>query len=84
MKAPPGGELACRAHDNDFDAVRHGVVSYYATSTVVQSANFQSWVNLIEQRSGEDLAHHKITLLHKPMLQICGNPSTKLPGEPRG
>ena len=88
MSAPPGGGLLCRAHEEDFDLsgipVRRGVVSYYATSTMVQAADFESWADWIERRSSADLADHKITLLKKPMLQVCGDPSTQVLGEQRG
>ena len=87
MSAAPGGGLLCQAREEDFDLsgtpVRRGVVSYYATSTMVEAADFESWVDRIEQRSSKDLADHKITLLKKPVLQVCGEPSTKLPGEQR-
>jgi hypothetical protein len=48
---------------------------------MVEATNIQSWVNLIERTSSKDLAEHKITLLQKPMLQICGDPSTEVIGE---
>jgi hypothetical protein len=85
IKRPlPGHELACGAHEADFDvsgaAGSRGVVSYYATSTMVEAATFESWLDLIERKSSGDLAQGRITELHKPTLQIYGNPNTKLPG----
>jgi hypothetical protein len=84
MKAP-GGELACTAHEMDVDLngslVRRGIVSYYATSMMGEATDMQSWVDLMEQKSGKDLMLHKITMFHKPMLQICGDPSRYVIGE---
>jgi hypothetical protein len=87
MKAVPGGELACRAHEMDVNVnglpVRRGIISYYATSTMGKAANMQSWTNLMEQKSAEDLKQHKITIFYKPNLQICGDPSLEVIGERR-
>jgi hypothetical protein len=85
MKAAPGSELTCRAHEMDVEVngnpVRRGIISYYATSTMRQATDFQSWLELIEQQSGEDLVEQKISLFRKPTLRICGNPSTAVIGE---
>jgi hypothetical protein len=85
MKAAPGGELACRAHEMDAyvngSPVRRGIISYYATSTMGEATDMQSWVDLMEQKSSEDLTQHKIRVFHKPMLQICGDPSVEVIGE---
>ena len=85
MKAAPGGELACRAHEmnvvvND-SPVHRGIISYHATSTMADASDMQSWVDLMEQKSSEDLTQHKIRIFHKPMLQICGDPSVEVIGE---
>ncbi len=86
MEAAPGSELTCRAHEMDVDlkgsAVRQGIISYYATVTMEQASDIQSWVDLVEQKSSEDLAQHKITLFQKPNLQVWGAPSDKVIGEP--
>jgi hypothetical protein len=85
MKAVPGGELACRAHEMDVDVnglpIRRGIISYYATLTMGEATDTQSWVDLMEQKSGKDLAQHKIRMFHKLMLQICGDPSVEVIGE---
>jgi hypothetical protein len=46
-----------------------------------QATDFQSWFELIDQKSGEDLVGQKINLLHKPMMQICGDPHIAVIGE---
>ena len=85
MKAAPGGELACRAHEMEVDEsgslVRRGVISYYATSTMGEATDMQSWVDLMEQKGSDDLTQHKIGMFHKPMLQICGDPRVEVIGE---
>ena len=85
MKAVPGGELACRAHEMDVpmnDApVRRGIISYYATSTMGEASDMQSWVDLMEQMSSDDLTEYKGRMFHKPMLQVCGDPSVEMIGE---
>ena len=88
MQTPPGGGLVCTAQEADFDVsgspVRRGVVSYYATATMLEAIDFASWVERIEQRSSADLAEGRISPLLTPMLRICGNPGTKLLGDSRG
>ena len=85
MKSVPGGELACRAHEMDVtmndSPVRRGIISYYATSTMGEATDMQSWIDLMEQKSSEELTEHKSEMFHKPMLQICGNPSVEVIGE---
>jgi hypothetical protein len=87
MKAASGGELACRAHEMDVDVngspVRRGIISYYATSTMGEATHMQSWIDLMEQKSSEDLTQHKIRMYQKPKLQICGDPSVEVIGERR-
>ena len=88
MKAAPGGELACRAHEMDIyvdgSPVRRGIISYYASLTMGEATDMQSWVDLMVQKSSEDLNQHKSRMFHKPMLQICGNPGVEVIGQRRG
>jgi hypothetical protein len=84
MRPIPGHELTCRAHNKDFDlsgaAVARSVVSHYATSTLPEATTFDSWLNLIDQKSSADLAQGRIAELDKPALQVYGNHNAKLPG----
>jgi hypothetical protein len=84
MRPIPGHELTCRAHNKDFDlsgaAVARSVVSHYATSTLPEATTFDSWLNLIDQKSSADLAQGRITQLDRPELQVYGNPDTQSPG----
>ncbi|MCG8348718.1 MAG: hypothetical protein MI924_13190 [Chloroflexales bacterium] len=69
--------------DTQGSLVRRGIISYYAAATMEQATSMQSWVNLIEKKSGDDLTQHKITLFHKPMLHISGDPNIAVIGAPR-
>ena len=37
----------------------------------------------MRQKSGKDLAQHKISMLQNPRLQICGDPGAEVIGERR-
>ena len=63
--------------------VHRGIIPYYATSTMPEATDMQSWVDLMRQKSGKDLAQHKISMLQNPMLQICGDPGAEVIGERR-
>ena len=84
VKAAPDAELACKAHETDFDvdgsSVRRGIISYYAASTMGQATSSQSWIDLMEGKSSEDLARHEIDMLHIPVLRIVGDPSVPVIG----
>jgi len=87
MKAEPGAELACRAYEMDIDMdgkpICRGIISYYAALTMEKATDMHSWIDLIEQISGEDLAQNTIKLHQKPMLQLCGDAHIKVIGERR-
>jgi hypothetical protein len=63
--------------------VCRGIISYYATLTMREATDMRSWVDLMRQRSGKDLAQHKINMLQDPRLQICGDPGIEVIGERR-
>ena len=84
QKAPPGGELACRALDHQFDdegvTRERGVISYYATHTLPRAATVTAWVGLIDAAANEDLRNGRITTFHLPSLQIVGDAQAGIPG----
>lgn len=86
MRAEPGAELACRAHDKDFDdggvPVSRGVVSYYATATAAEATTMSSWLDLVSQRSQQDAGRGELTPLYQPVLQITGDGNLPLIGRP--
>lgn len=86
QKAPPGGELACRAlnHQFDVDGVtrERGVISYYATHALPDAGTVASWVGLMDTTANDDLRRGRITTFHLPSLQIVGDAQVGLPGRP--
>ncbi|MCI0690706.1 hypothetical protein L0337_01720 [candidate division KSB1 bacterium] len=82
MKSEPGAELACKAHNKVFEKIERGIISHYAAKTMAQATTIVSWVSMINEMSGKDFSRGLITDLEKPSLQIIGDLSAKLPGEP--
>jgi hypothetical protein len=81
-KAEPGEELTCKSPEKVFGKTKHGIISYYATKTMAQATTVESWVSTINEMSGRDFLRGSIIDLERPSLQIIGEPSAKLPGEP--
>lgn len=81
-QAEPGEELTCKPPEKVFGETRYGIISYYATKTMAQATTMVSWVSMIDEMSGKDFSQGTITDLEMPSLQIIGDLSTKLPGEP--
>jgi hypothetical protein len=83
-KAPPGGELTCRALDHQFDdegvTRERGVISYYATHALPHAGTVASWVGLIATAANDDLRRGRITTFHLPSLQIVGDAHVAIPG----
>jgi hypothetical protein len=84
QKAPPGGELACRALNHEFDdggvTRERGVISYYATHALPHAVTVASWVSLMDVAANDDLRRGRITTFHLPSLQIVGDGQVGLPG----
>lgn len=81
-QAEPGEELTCKFPEKVFEKTRYGILSYYATKTMAQATTTVSWVSMVNEMSGKDFSRGLITALEKPSLQIIGDLSAKLPGEP--
>lgn len=86
MKAEPGTELACRAHDSVFEEdgqqIQRGVISYYATQTILQAETFDQWRDLIKARATEDVHSGRLQPLYRFSLQVIGTGTTSVPGRP--
>lgn len=84
QKAPPGGELACRALNHEFDdegvTRERGVISYYATRALPHATSVASWVGLMDAAANDDLRRGRITTFHLPSLQIVGDAEVRIPG----
>lgn len=83
MQSEPGAELACKAHNKVFEKTERGIISYYATKTMAQATTMVSWASMINEMSGRDFSRGLITDLERPSLQILGDSSAKVPGEPK-
>ena len=77
-------EITCRAREYEFERVgakmRHGVISYYAASTLPWATSVQEWLDLIATASAGDVSRGVLPESHLPMLQITGDPTSALPG----
>jgi hypothetical protein len=84
QKAEPGGDLACRALDHQFEengaTVHRGVISYYATGTLPQASTIASWMSAMDRAAQDDLRRGRITSFHLPSLQIVGDATVGVPG----
>jgi hypothetical protein len=83
-KAEPGEELTCKPHEKVFGKTKYGIITYYATKTMAQATTIGSWMRTINDIIDKDFSRGIITALQRPLLQILGNPSTKLPGDAIG
>lgn len=85
-RAEAGAELACRAHERAFATdgmtLPRGVISYYAGLTLPVAQNLHSWLQQIEQASQRDVTNGTITPFYQPALQVVGDASCALPGQP--
>jgi hypothetical protein len=85
MKAQPGAELSCRAHNYRFDhngaKLERGVISYYAAKTLPRATTAESWLELISELSGSDLRRGSLKPSYQPSLQVLGNQEAIVPGK---
>lgn len=85
-RAEAGAELACRAHERAFATdglvLPRGVISYYAGLTLPTAQDLPSWLQQMEQASQHDVTNGTITPFYQPALQVVGDASCALPGQP--
>lgn len=86
MKAAPGAELACRARNHTFEhqgnQVDRGVVSYYAAQTLPYAATAEDWLQAIARMAASEHHNDLLPASHLPSLQVLGDSTTPLPGNP--
>ncbi len=86
MKAEPGAELTCRAHNYHFEHAgspqERGVISYYAGQTLAQATTFAAWLQRIEALSSADFHGGRLPWFYQLSLQLLGYAASRLPGEP--
>jgi hypothetical protein len=86
MKAEPGAELTCRAHNYPFEHAgspqERGVISYYAEQTLAQATTVAAWLQRIEALSSADFHGGRLPWFYQLSLQLLGHAASRLPGEP--
>jgi hypothetical protein len=84
MKALPGAELACRAHNlpPTHPAQPRGIVSYYATLALAKAVALDDWLARIEALVRQDVQDGRLPRFYQPDLHVLGNGEQRLPGQP--
>ncbi len=85
MKAAPGAELACRAHNlpATHPAAPRGVISHYATLALAEAATVADWLARSEALVQQDAQAGRLPSFYRPDLQVQGAPDRRLPGQVR-
>jgi hypothetical protein len=82
MKASPGEELACKAHNFKFGGVERGIVSYYAVQCLDRADTMGSWLTSTHRAIDEGERNGELPPEKKPYLQLLGDENAKVPGRP--
>jgi hypothetical protein len=80
MKAAPGAELTCRAHNlpPEHPAQPRGIISYYATLALAAATNLGDWLARIEALAQQDVQAGRLPRFYQPELQMLGDGSPRL------
>lgn len=75
MRAAPGAELACRAHNlpAQHPAAPRGVISYYATAALASAATLADWLARSAALVQEDVRAGRLPLFYRPQLGILAH-----------
>jgi hypothetical protein len=86
MKAPPGAELTCRAHNlpPDHPAQPRGVISYFATAALAEAATLGDWLARIEALVQLDIEANLLPAFYRPDLWVLGDGNHAAPGKATG
>ena len=86
MKAQPGAELACRAHNlpPDHPAQPRGVISYFATAALATAATVGDWLARIEALVQLDVEANLLPTFYRPDLCMLGDRNHAAPGKATG
>ena len=84
MKAAPGAELTCRAHNlpPEHPAGPRGVISYYATLALAEAATLGDWLARIEALVAQDVQARLLRPFYRPDLCVLGDVARHAPGKP--
>ena len=82
MKAAPGAELACRAHNlpATHPAAPRGVISHYATLALAEAATVADWLAAIEAIVQADFTAGRLSPFYRPHLHLLGDGGQPAPG----
>jgi len=83
MKAAPGAELTCRAHNlpEAYPAQPRGIISYYATLALTAATTVDDWLACIEALVQEDVRAVRLPPLYRPHLHVLGEGKWPAPGK---
>ncbi|MCX6033142.1 MAG: hypothetical protein NT169_28140 [Chloroflexi bacterium] len=75
MKAAPGAELACRAHNlpPEHPAQPRGLISYYATAALVDATTVGDWLARIQALVQQDIQAGRLPRFYRPDLCALGD-----------
>jgi hypothetical protein len=87
MKSDPQDSLSCRTGTALLGQgprrVRHGVVSYYAGSTISSAETAGEWLSRMNSAVDADMAAGTLSPLRKVSLMVEGDQSFRVPGRPQ-
>jgi hypothetical protein len=82
MKSQPQGALTCRTGTallgDGAARVRHGVVSYYAASTLAAAGTVQDWLAAQDRLAAQDISQRRLESFRRVSLMVEGDPSRRL------
>ena len=84
MKAQPGAELACRAHNlpEAHPAQPRGIISYYATLALAAATTVENWLARIEAPVQEDVRADRLPPFYRRHLRVLGEGAQPAPRKP--
>lgn len=82
MKAAPGAELTCRAHNLPPHpaAQPHGIISFYATAALAEATTMSNWLTRIKALIGQDADAGRLPAFYRPTLCVLGDSRQSAPG----
>lgn len=82
MKAQPGAELTCRAHNlpPNHPAQPRGVISYFATAALATAVTLGDWLARTEALLQLDVEAGLLPVFYRPDLRLLGDRGWDAPG----
>ena len=81
MKTADGeDEMFCRTNSAVFDTpegkIKRGVISFYATKTLLHASTTESWLQAMTDAMAADAKNKRLSKLYQKQLQILGDGKT--------